>query len=68
MLKPRRNNGFLNQCITEKFGSQHAFATSLGINYTRISHVINYHYFLNDAEKKQWADVLEQPVEKLFPI
>jgi len=66
MLKPRQFNGFLYQCIIQKFGSERKFADVLGINFTRISHVINYHFFLNDADKEHWAAILGQPVDKLF--
>ncbi len=59
-------NWYLKQVIEEKYGSQIAFATKLKVNEAVISKVINGWHNLTDVQKKQWAVLLGEDVDKLF--
>ena len=68
----RRLNGYLLQCIIEKFGTQKAFIKQLMLKHgvrvhsSTASRVISYRENLMPEQQQQWADVLGQDVKTLF--
>ncbi len=53
--------------IIRKFGSQFAFSLFLGWHEARVSKVVRGRLTLDDATKQEWAQLLEAPVDRLFP-
>jgi hypothetical protein len=53
--------------IVRRFGNQFLFATFVGAHESDVSRVIRGRRQLDDATKREWADVLQVPVEQIFP-
>ena len=65
-LKPRKRNGYLEDLIIEKHGSQRKFADVIGTTPTIVSYVVNQRWNLTDEDKKLWATNLGDTVENIF--
>lgn len=53
--------------IFRRFGSQFAFAHAIGSHEATVSKVVRERILLDDTKKREWAAVLNAPVDQLFP-
>ncbi len=66
VLEPRDINGYLDQSIKAKFGSQRKFSDAVRASTAKVSNVVNYHWNLTTEEKQRWATALDENVNDLF--
>ena len=52
--------------IVKKYGTQFAFANSIGWRESIVSRVIRGYYTLNDDEKKIWSKAIGKNINKLL--
>jgi transcriptional regulator with XRE-family HTH domain len=57
----------LKVAILEKYGRQYRFADEVGVDEVTLSRIVNGRRELNADERERWAEVLDRPVEVLFP-
>ena len=60
-------NKKLKGAIISIFGTQGDFANRMKVSESVVSRVITGRWTLTDREKKQWAKVLNEDVDSLWP-